>query len=299
MKTLPGVASEDDLVERELAALRQGQKSGRSGTHGAVSAYDGASPHHNQGALSGTGTDNIDEMIDIITKKVVPEPRSHMMGGSQSPKGRTSNKKQRGGISNMPPKRFRAEDAVFAPGQFDPETRHEARKLERIAHVMGNMATQVAATENRTSTKPVSPPRAARTMTNRNMSNDFHFGNPPPGYQQEIASVHSQEFASFANDATTEQLALRPHHSSHLKGTGNKRDQLQRVYGNLGDISGFEQIARRSGASPIRHVAMAAPKRGSSGDPRLRGLENIYMKNGIATFNNASMAMGGNRGMHG
>lgn len=164
---------------------------------------------------------------------------------------------------------------------------------------MGNMATQVAATENRTSTKPVSPPRAARTMTNRNMSNDFHFGNPPPGYQQEIASVHSQEFASFANDATTEQLALRPHHSSHLKGTGNKRDQLQRVYGNLGDISGFEQIARRSGASPIRHVAMAAPKRGSSGDPRLRGLENIYMKNGIATFNNASMAMGGNRGMHG
>ena len=40
MQQLPGVASEDDLVERELAMLRQAQKSGRSGNYGAGSAFD-------------------------------------------------------------------------------------------------------------------------------------------------------------------------------------------------------------------------------------------------------------------
>ena len=168
-RPVPNIASEDDIVEKELAALKQGQRSGRSG--GGTTSGDAGSPARRQGAmLSGTGTENIDEMIDIITRKVVPEPRSHMIGGSLSPKGRGSSKKagsRTGAFANMPPKRFRAEDAVFAPGQFDPETRQEARKLERIAHVMGNMATQVAATEQRTTLKGQSPARAARTTTHR------------------------------------------------------------------------------------------------------------------------------------
>jgi hypothetical protein len=85
-------------------------------------------------------------MIDQITKKVIPEPRSQMYAGSPIQPRASSKKKS---LENPPPKRFRAEDNIFTPGIFDFDARPENTKLNRIANTMNKMAAEVAGNDSK------------------------------------------------------------------------------------------------------------------------------------------------------
>lgn len=67
---------------------------------------------------------------------------------------------------------------------------------------------------------------------------------------------------------------------------GGESNMLKKVYGNMNDMSGFDQRQRLTDLSPAAHGASrirpdSSGQRIMSGDPRLRGLENIY----LAKFN--------------
>jgi hypothetical protein len=57
----------------------------------------------------------------------------------------------------------------------------------------------------------------------------------------------------------------------------NKNSTLQRVFGGVtgGDVMSYENRVRRSGG--FQGANLQKPKRLNSGDPRMRGLEAIYM----------------------
>jgi hypothetical protein len=79
---------------------------------------------------------NIDDMIDIITKKTVPVKKDKL--GPGAGKGKKAIKKP----GNPPPKRFRAEDQLFVQGPLGDA--REQKKLHKIAESIGGFANQVA-----------------------------------------------------------------------------------------------------------------------------------------------------------
>jgi hypothetical protein len=74
--------------------------------------------------------DNIEDMIDIITKKTVPVKKLGKKPASKK-------------IQNLPPKRFKPEDQLFIQGQFNEV--QQQKKLQKIAESIGGFASQVAA----------------------------------------------------------------------------------------------------------------------------------------------------------
>jgi len=85
---------------------------------------------------------NIDDMIDIITKKTVPQRRSRFKKDDK--KRAKSNKKGSKKGSNPPPKRFNAEEKLlFRPGELKAIGDKKAKEIKKIAGVISGMADQV------------------------------------------------------------------------------------------------------------------------------------------------------------
>jgi len=79
-------------------------------------------------------------MIDIITKKTVPQRRSKF---KKDDKKRAKSNTKRGSKkgSNPPPKRFNAEDKLlFRPGELKALGDKKAKEIKKIAGVIGGMA---------------------------------------------------------------------------------------------------------------------------------------------------------------
>ena len=85
---------------------------------------------------------NIDDMLDIITKKTVPQRRSRFKQDDKDKKrAKSSNKKGSKKGSNPPPKRFNAEDKLlFRPGELKSMGDKKAKEIKKIAGVIGGMA---------------------------------------------------------------------------------------------------------------------------------------------------------------
>lgn len=111
------------------------------------------------------------------------------------------------------------------------------------------------------------------------MTTDFYVPGAPSLDQNQ--SLLSQDFA-YLND----NLATRPGAKAGKKGQKDMRglpdgNQLRKVYGNINEISGLEQKKKRQNLSPHQASSGARPEssqsRLASGEPRLRGLESIYL----------------------
>ena len=80
---------------------------------------------------------NIDDMIDIITKKTVPIKKENLGGKKKSSKK----------PNNPPPKRYKPDDQLFVQGQVSEV--QQQQKLQKIAESIGGFASQVVAKENK------------------------------------------------------------------------------------------------------------------------------------------------------
>lgn len=240
-------------------------------------------------------------MINIITKKTVPSGKRGSSGTRSKKAGRSKSGTRGGGkkLSAVAPKKYKADDHL--------EERDQTKQLHKIAEMIGGMASQVALENmnaqseaaHETSSRPergsmkskkrrseLSLGNKGKAPGQRPTTTDFNFLPRQPNLDNNISAV-SQEF-QYLNDQAYARASARQRDSQRDKKSGN--GQLRKVYGNLHDIAGFvereSQHKRSQGASPGHSPSrQTLPRPDSSGvhritsdDPRLKGLETIYLQ---------------------
>jgi len=124
--------NEEDIVEKQFLRLKQGEE--MSSQSGSRSQIGEPLAGHRNFMVDENG--NIDDMIDIITKKTVPVKKDRL--GHGGGKAKRAGRKP----GNPPPKRFRPEDQLFVQGPSADA--REQKKLQKIAESIGGFASQVA-----------------------------------------------------------------------------------------------------------------------------------------------------------
>lgn len=209
---------------------------------------------------------NIDDMIDIITKKTVPQRRSRFKKDDK--KRAKSNKKGSKKGSNPPPKRFNAEEKLlFRPGELKAIGDKKAKEIKKIAGVISGMADQVV-----------------NSMPNNEGNIHDVMGLESSQPENILLKGTSSGISSFRRGAAQGDF-FRPKPSGEVntsvvsqefglkkeRGISEKDSKLRKVYGNLNSISVLEKAAHKvSQYSPGRgRPDSSSNVRISSDDPRL------------------------------
>lgn len=186
---------------------------------------------------------NIDDMIDFITKKTVPDQKLSFMQKGKNRQRSKSGKQKQGAQS----KRQNADDRQLPFGQ--------SKKINQIAGVIGGMASQVAAEAlNRKSSDGVildiTPAQISRRQQSQNALRKADF------------SVASQEFGFHQEKVHRAQRSREGSHDGRQLKDAQRFNSTLRIDNKLGKKSRPE-----SGQIKIK-----------SNDPRLKTLGQIYLQ---------------------
>ena len=107
--------NDEDIVEKQFRRLKQGQQmSSDSGSRSQI-----GEPLAGDRNFMIDENGNIDDMVDIITKKTVPVKKENLKHNVETSSQRDrSTKKGKKKFSNPPPKRFRPEDQLYFQGRY-------------------------------------------------------------------------------------------------------------------------------------------------------------------------------------
>ena len=276
--------NDEDIVEKQFRRLKQGQQmSSDSGSRSQI-----GEPLAGDRNFMIDENGNIDDMVDIITKKTVPVKKENLKqtAGASSPR-QGSAKKGKKKFNNPPPKRFRPEDQLYFQGRSGEDV--QQKKLSKIAESIGGFAAQV--TDNMADTSGNKDLHGIRGTSQKEYIDDadpqgnrleaykqrhqgdvssIKRGQQAPGTtdfyvpglpsQDQNQSLLSQDFV-YLND----NLAPRPGAKAGKKSQKDLKgqpdgNQLRKVYGNINDISGFEQKKKRTNLSPNQSSSGIRPE---------------------------------------
>lgn len=219
---------------------------------------------------------NIDEMIEIITRKTVPVKKDTLQGNRGGSPGRAS----REGSSMRPPRKnnqkvrkFRAGDQMYFP---EPENQQE-RKLREVAESIGGFASQSDIGGSRKAGNDSAAHAGKHEMGTWGPSIGASGKAPQPiattDFYAGSVGLNGSQSALSQDVHIQDAMAPRPG-GKGKKGTASQHDrrQLERVYGHANE--------RSARGSPSRPQSKSRDNQGArlfSADPRLRGLESIYL----------------------